>query len=235
MDRKLASSFLILLTFASGLLLCGFQRGEQAILTQSGLPAPSFVRGNAASSGSVYTVTLPSVNAGDTIVIGIECSTIAAFSLSGSVQGAFSVARGPDRDSGLNFQDFIYYKTGATASAGTETFTLTGCTGFMRAGVAEYTNMAGASLDGSGNAGTANSGTSMSSGSYAVTAGDLCIGWGIDLTTSVSAGAGWTGRASATIDTNTMFEDQIASGTSCTATATGGSGIWVMSGAAFLP
>ncbi len=214
--------------------------GSNAMITPNTNPVPTWVRGASnEASGTTTTATFSSNTAGDTLVIGVEANvptTGIKFVLTDSNGNKYSPVMGPDFVYTTAFQQLAIYvvpNCAGSSSPNTVTFTATGAT-FVGLNINEYSEVATSSpVDGSGNMGVSGRGTALSSGSFAVTAGDLVVGFGLANNGSSTAGSGFTLRNS---QKYFIFEDQVAASTSATATATqGGSAGWAMAGIALKP
>lgn len=193
--------------------------------------AVAFVRSNVNIAGVTTSATcaFPSNNAGNLLVVAFEVGGNGnPTTVSDTAGNIWQTAACADTTAGWRLR--IYYAENCIASAGTNTVTMTcSSAGYVRLTIAEYSGVGG-SLSYSNSAGTNGSGTSLNSGSVAVTSGDLLVSFGFSLGGSLAAGGGYTSRHT---DGFAMLADGTASGSSASATMTGGSGQWTILLAAF--
>jgi hypothetical protein len=228
--------------FRAGALLAAFvwlgggcDGGSSVETRQSALSTPTFVQQASSvpqSPQPSVSVTLPSVVAGDLIVVAVgwTSSTVDANSVTDSRGNSYAKVVGPTR-SGAESQS-LYYAQGVAGGTTTVNAVLSGAAAYPDLRAAEYAGVDTVNaLDAAASAG--GSSTSSSTSIQTTAPGELLIAANRVATRTVNAGSGWTSRV-ITVPDGDLLEDRLApTVTSYVADAPlAASGAWVIQAAA---
>jgi hypothetical protein len=179
--------------------------------------AVAFVQGNKTDPGgavSSVTVSLPSNTAGNLLVVAVEIPVDSKVSITDTASNIWQTGFLQNYNPG-NWGMRLFYAENCKASSGTNTVTINAnASQYMRIAMAEYSGVA-TSLSYSNGAQATDS---LSTGSFAVTSGDLIVAVGFSLNGDLAAGTGLTSRETFGY---MMLADGIASSGSFNATMTG--------------
>jgi hypothetical protein len=174
------------------------------------------------------------VIAGGFLVVGVSCSAPSAptFAVSDNLNGTYTSANAVQANpAGSVFQQ-IWFFPGAAGGTTTVTVSSGGSCTLLQVVQAAYIGIGQISPKDGAGATTNGTGTALASGAFAVTQGDLVVGFGTCNATGISVGAGFVSRGTAS--TESMLEDQTGLSTaSANATFTCATGGWTSQGVAF--
>jgi len=164
-------------------------------------------------------------NAGETIQVWAEANSTTAFSATPSVNinnsDGYSWSIAKANCAGASQQTILYYFKVLTTNTASDTITVTNSGGsFIIVQGAAVTNLG--AVDGTGGCGS-------TTASFTTTIGDISFGFTVG-SSGVAAGSGWVGQDGTSFS---VYETQVASGTSSTATFTGTAAVSI--GVPFLP
>jgi hypothetical protein len=192
---------------------------------------PTYVRGNFQQGGGASSSSYSSNDATNLLVVGVWSGS-GTFSISDTAGNTY-VSIGSVTD-GAGHKAELFYVASCVASAGTNTLTFSGGSGYTRIALVEYSGVAAVSpLRTSATA--TGSGTSADTGNMTVVVGDLILGWieGEWNNDNFSTGSGYTKRQGTGKE---GIIEKIADSTTEHPNATGSAGDqWTAIGAAFKP
>jgi hypothetical protein len=188
---------------------------------------PTLVRSNQAEGNPQATITLPSNNVGNLLIITLE-TTGSIVSPSDTAGNTWTEIQEVD---GVGWSYEAWYAKNCKASASTNTITLNDGGGYARVMAAEFSGVDTVSPLRNANSNTS-TGTSLTTGVITTVSGDLVVGWFFNNGASVTSGGSYTPITS---PSDALMEYKVTSTTSENPDATSSSNQWSAVGGAFIP
>lgn len=193
--------------------------------------AIAFVRGNSTSASSGFTITLPSNDAGNLIIVGVESTASSTDTPTDTASNTYTLIQN-NVSGGWYFK--LWYAKNCNASASTNTITTSSGGGFSRNTVYEFSGLDTTTPLRTSNQNSA-SNNSVTAGALVTVSGDLIIGYVFSNGGTLSAGTGYTIPITPA-DVFAAMEYKVTSSTSENpAMGNTGSAQWTAISAAFIP